>query len=63
MLVSFVGLKRPRRARKGYIPPQELDALRAKLDYWIQYARRLEAENVSLREENERLSARARLCQ
>jgi hypothetical protein len=41
---------------KGYIPPQELDALRATLDSWIQYARRLEAENTSLREENEELS-------
>ena len=40
----------------GYLPPQELDALRATLDSWIQYAHRLEAENASLREENEELS-------
>lgn len=41
---------------KDYIPSQELDALRATLDSWIQYSRRLEAENEKLREENEELS-------
>lgn len=41
---------------KGYIPPQELDALRATLDSWIQHARRHEADNASLRQENEDLS-------
>ena len=41
---------------RGYLPPQKLDALRAILDSWIQYARRLEAENASLREESEELS-------
>jgi hypothetical protein len=40
----------------GYVPPQEFSALRATLDQWVKYGRRLEAENAELREENEELS-------
>lgn len=38
---------------QGYIHPQELAALRATLDQWIRYARRLETEKEELLEENE----------
>ena len=38
---------------EGYLPPGELDALRALLEQWIKYARKLESENESLREELE----------
>lgn len=42
--------------QQGYIPPQELAALRATLDQWTRYARRLEKEKEELQEENEELS-------
>ena len=42
--------------QQGYIPPQELAALRATLDQWTRYARRLETEKEELQEENEELS-------
>jgi hypothetical protein len=35
---------------KNYLPPQELASLRALLEKWINYARRLEAENEELKE-------------
>ena len=35
---------------KNYLPPRELAALRALLDRWVKYARRLEEENQELRE-------------
>jgi hypothetical protein len=38
---------------KEYLPPQEISALRALLDQWINYARNLEAENEALRDELE----------
>jgi hypothetical protein len=38
---------------KNYLPPRELDALRALLDQWIKYARSLEAENEELREQDD----------
>jgi predicted nucleic acid-binding Zn-ribbon protein len=42
--------------QQGFVPPQEFEALRATLDQWIKYSRKLEAENAELREENEELS-------
>ena len=41
--------------RGSRLPKWELDALRATLESWIQYARRLEAENANLHEENKKL--------
>ena len=35
------------------LPADEADALRATLDSWIKYARKLEVKNETLREENE----------
>lgn len=42
--------------QQGYVPPQELAALRATLEQWTRYARRLETEKEELQEENEELS-------
>jgi hypothetical protein len=36
---------------RGYLPPQEIGALRALLEQWVQYARKLESENEELKEE------------
>ena len=41
---------------KGRLPTGEANVLRAALDSWIKQARRLEAENETLREEYEELS-------
>jgi hypothetical protein len=38
---------------EDYLPPEEYRALRATLDSWVKYARRLEAENENLKEELE----------
>ena len=37
--------------QQGYVPPQEYDALRATLEQWIKYARKLEIEKAELTEE------------
>ena len=41
---------------EGGLPTGEVDSLKATLESWIKYARRLEVENKTLREENEELS-------